>query len=89
MIGDAVECWTNGLYRAPVHRVKNAASTSRYSLAFFFQPNLETVIQPLNEPEISKREFMPTRKELKMPYHYGQQLYVNYQKSIGKEANKM
>lgn len=88
MIGDAVECWTNGLYRAPVHRVKNAAETSRYSLAFFFQPNLDTVIEPLDIPEILAREFEPTRKGLTLPYHYGQQLYLNYKKSIGIESKQ-
>ncbi|KXJ27410.1 probable iron/ascorbate oxidoreductase DDB_G0283291 [Exaiptasia diaphana] len=83
MIGDAIESWTKGLYKAPVHRVKNTTSQSRYSMAFFFQPNLETVIKPMDIPEILKRNFVPTRKDIKLPYHYGQQLYKNYCQSFG------
>jgi isopenicillin N synthase-like dioxygenase len=47
-IGDTVQLWTDGFYVATPHRVQTTAS--RISLPFFFQPNYETVIEPLGRP---------------------------------------
>ena len=79
MIGDVMECWTKGLYRAPIHRVKNTAEKSRYSVAFFYQPSLDTMVKPLEIPEILEREFKPTRSDITLPFYYGQRLHMNYQ----------
>jgi len=47
-IGDLVQVWTNGVYRAALHRVlPTAPGTSRISIPFFYQPNFETLIAPL------------------------------------------
>ncbi|XP_031567551.1 probable iron/ascorbate oxidoreductase DDB_G0283291 [Actinia tenebrosa] len=89
MIGDVTECWTKGLYRAPVHRVKNTHSVSRYSAAFFFQPNLKTVVEPLDMQATKNYEYHPTRKDLKIPFSYGNQLKLNYDKYFGGAATKV
>ncbi|MFT5579977.1 MAG: isopenicillin N synthase-like dioxygenase [Paraglaciecola psychrophila] len=48
-IGDLVQVWTNGQYRAALHRVlATAPGTSRISIPFFYQPNFETLIAPLS-----------------------------------------
>jgi len=39
-LGDMMERWTNGLYRATPHRVLNTSSRSRYSIPFFFRAQL-------------------------------------------------
>ena len=47
-LGDCAMRWTNGKYRSTYHRVKNAASDRfRYSMAFFYAPANETVIECL------------------------------------------
>ncbi|XP_048579821.1 probable iron/ascorbate oxidoreductase DDB_G0283291 [Nematostella vectensis] len=85
LLGDALECLTNGLYRAPVHRVKNSPQHSRYSISYFFQPNINAVIQPLDVPKIRNREYKPTRgNATAMPFHYGYNLQMRYAQSFGK-----
>lgn len=38
-IGDMLELWTHGFYRATPHRVRNKADNDRLSMPFFFDPN--------------------------------------------------
>ena len=45
--GDCLERWTNGLYRATPHRVRNTSGHDRLSAPFFFDPNFHTLIEPL------------------------------------------
>lgn len=46
-IGDMLELWTGGLYRAPEHRVLNTSQHMRHSLAFFYDPQYDTPLQVL------------------------------------------
>lgn len=46
-IGDLLECWTGGVFKATAHRVK-APNHSRYSVPFFFEPGPEAIIQSFN-----------------------------------------
>lgn len=46
-IGDMLERWTAGHYRATPHRVKNVTSTDRLSAPFFFDPGWHCRVQPL------------------------------------------
>ncbi|BBK44413.1 2OG-Fe(II) oxygenase [Allostella vacuolata] len=47
-IGDAMARWTNDIFNSTPHRVVNASpERERYSIAYFFDPNLETVIDCL------------------------------------------
>jgi len=47
-IGDALARWTNDSFRSTAHRVQNPSSRhSRYSVAYFFDPDLTTVIESL------------------------------------------
>ncbi len=49
--GDMIERWTNRRFRSTLHRValpkKEAALRSRYSIACFFDPDLEAIIECL------------------------------------------
>lgn len=50
-MGDIVQVWSNGQYKAALHRVTPVPKgQSRYSLPFFYQPNFETAIEP--HPEL-------------------------------------
>lgn len=56
-IGDILARWTNGRFNSTPHRVINQSDQrSRYSIGMFFDPNLDTVVEPLSkfaEPEAS------------------------------------
>ncbi|WP_158601841.1 isopenicillin N synthase family dioxygenase [Pararobbsia silviterrae] len=45
-IGDLLAMWTGNRYRSTLHRVKtSAARTDRYSIAFFFDPRYDAIIE--------------------------------------------
>jgi isopenicillin N synthase-like dioxygenase len=61
-LGDCLEAWTGGLFKATQHRVINLGK-ERYSLPLFFSVDFETEIKPL--PEFStqqRRERYPAFK---------------------------
>ncbi|MCB9233362.1 MAG: isopenicillin N synthase family oxygenase [Bacteroidia bacterium] len=47
-IGDMLDRMTSGLYRSTPHRVKNRSSQGRFSFPFFFDPNFEAEIHPVD-----------------------------------------
>lgn len=55
-IGDMLEVWTHGLYKATLHRVRNQAERDRMSFPLFFDPNwyctLETIDRGLFSVEV-------------------------------------
>jgi isopenicillin N synthase-like dioxygenase len=46
-IGDMLDCMTAGLYRSTPHRVRNPKDHDRLSFPFFFDPNFNAVVQPV------------------------------------------
>jgi isopenicillin N synthase-like dioxygenase len=46
-LGDMIQRWTNGFWKAAPHRVMNFTTKERYSAAFFFDPNYDCVVAPL------------------------------------------
>ncbi|KAI3834199.1 hypothetical protein MKX03_030006 [Papaver bracteatum] len=46
-IGDMLTIWSNCLYESTLHRVVNNSSKYRVSVAFFYEPNFDAVIEPL------------------------------------------
>lgn len=56
-VGDMLERWSNGLYPSTPHRVTNLSGCERYSHPFFFDPGLETVVEPL--PVLGTPKFQP------------------------------
>lgn len=46
-IGDMVEVWSNGLYRAPVHRVLAMDRRERVSAPYFYNPAYGATVAPL------------------------------------------
>ncbi len=46
-VGDMLHRWSNGLLRSTPHRVINHSGRERYSVPFFFDPNVAVEIAPL------------------------------------------
>lgn len=44
-IGDMLEFWTYGVYKATPHRVRNKASGARQSIPFFMEPNWSATLE--------------------------------------------
>lgn len=58
-IGDMIERWTNGLWKSTMHRVIHRGDKARISVPFFYEPNFEAVVKPLEKcVERSGREAM-------------------------------
>ena len=47
-IGDMLDRMTRGLYRSTPHRVRNTSGKGRYSFPFFFDPNFDAEIEPID-----------------------------------------
>ena len=47
-IGDMLKIWSNGLYESTVHRVTNSSPKYRVCVAFFYEPNFDAVVEPLD-----------------------------------------
>jgi len=48
-IGDMMERWTNGLWKSTRHRVIHKGENFRVSVPFFFEPDWDTRVKPLEE----------------------------------------
>lgn len=46
-LADSLQVWTNDRYRAAVHRVVPMTQKRRFSIPYFYNPELEAVIQPI------------------------------------------
>jgi isopenicillin N synthase-like dioxygenase len=68
-IGDMIERWTNGLWKSTMHRVIHRGDQSRVSVPFFYEPNFDAVVKPLE-----KCVEMSGRKEVSEGSTYGDHL---------------
>ncbi|RHZ83205.1 hypothetical protein Glove_99g375 [Diversispora epigaea] len=46
-IGDMLNVWTNNVYKSTLHRVVHKENNYRVSVPFFYEPNFEAKIEPL------------------------------------------
>jgi len=46
-IGDMLQLWTQGIFRATPHRVKNLSSADRLSFPYFYDPNWQATLEPI------------------------------------------
>ena len=45
--GDIMQVWSNGVYKAPIHRVKARNDAERFSSPFFYNPSYDTNYAPV------------------------------------------
>lgn len=45
--GDLMPIWTNGRIKSTPHRVTNNSGSDRYSMPFFYDPNMKAIIEPV------------------------------------------
>jgi len=50
-LGDMLSVWTKGRFAATPHRVRQTRGTYRTSVAFFYEPNYDAIIRPLDTVE--------------------------------------
>jgi isopenicillin N synthase-like dioxygenase len=60
-LGDLARVWSNEQFVAPVHRVLTHTDGDRLSLAFFFNPDYETMVSPLDVCVHGQPKFRPFR----------------------------
>eukprot|EP00656_Telonema_subtile_P030077 TRINITY_DN3310_c0_g1_i2.p1 TRINITY_DN3310_c0_g1~~TRINITY_DN3310_c0_g1_i2.p1 ORF type:complete len:399 (-),score=100.38 TRINITY_DN3310_c0_g1_i2:1150-2346(-) len=46
-LGDLLSRWSNFRYSSTIHRVINISNVDRYSVPFFFNPNIDTTVTPI------------------------------------------
>ena len=46
-IGDCLMRWTNDVYVSTPHRVVNRSAKERYSIAFFYDPNPDAIVETI------------------------------------------
>jgi isopenicillin N synthase-like dioxygenase len=71
-VGDMLHRMSNGRLRSTPHRVINRSGRERYSCPFFFDPHVNTVIEPLpgtGTPRFKAQKFADfLRSELEASY---------------------
>jgi isopenicillin N synthase-like dioxygenase len=62
-VGDILARWSNGRFASTPHRVRNLAGVDRYSMAFFMDPSMDSIIEcpPTVAPAGEAPRFAPVR----------------------------
>ena len=74
-IGHMIQRWTNDYYRATIHRVISPKNKTRCSIPFFFEPNFDTVVAPIEK--FCSADNLPRYK----PIHFGDYLERTFKTS--------
>lgn len=64
-IGDMLERITGGRYRSTPHRVRNTSNRGRLSFPFFFDPNFDAEIRPIEHNRTHKSTTDESRSEIR------------------------
>ncbi|KAJ7376576.1 hypothetical protein OS493_033737 [Desmophyllum pertusum] len=90
-LGDCLQAWTKGLYRATTHRVRRSIKIDRYSMPFFFNPSEECIIEPIETDVTRNLTFTKVIKGIEMPFPLWRFFLFNVTKSpcLEKGGNKI
>lgn len=81
-VGDPLEAWTKGLYRAGVHRVRSSPGKHRFSATFFYGPSYKCIIEPLDIDLTRNIDYSPELRRRKLPCTYGDYYITSFQNSL-------
>ena len=75
--GDILKRWSNNTFKSALHRVVNRTKNERYSIPFFFEPNMHSIIEVLQNYQ--SKGFPPKYRPIK----YGDYLLSRLQNDFG------
>ena len=81
-LGDSLQVWSKGLYRATKHRVRHSVNRDRYPLALFLNPKDDVTITPIETEVTRNLTHSNTVKGLEIPFQFG-----DFQKSLLKKSH--
>ncbi|EFP83182.1 hypothetical protein PGT21_007627 [Puccinia graminis f. sp. tritici] len=88
-IGEMWETWTNGLYKATLHRVVHKSNNYRVSVPFFYEPAFDAIVAPL--PAAIRLQQRLQGKQLveivKKPVQYGEFLISKVSRNFSTSAD--
>ena len=87
-LGDMLEIWTGGLYQATWHRVQ-APRCDRYSIPFFFDPGLDTIIEPIaqEDAEVSVKS-LEKKFDVQLPVLFKDYSMKKYVLNLGEKDER-
>jgi isopenicillin N synthase-like dioxygenase len=62
-IGDMLQHWTHGIYKATLHRVRNTSGVDRLSFPYFFDPNWACKLHPIDPTLLNAELLNQARKD--------------------------
>jgi len=77
-IGEMWEIWSNGLYKSTLHRVIHRGPDYRVSIPFFFEPNFDAKVAPLEAARRIQEDLSRTTEG----YNTSQQIRKIYEPKI-------
>jgi len=80
-VGYMIQRWTNDYYMATIHRVVQPKNKTRYSLPFFFEPNLDAIVEPIEK--FCSKDNLPHYDAL----HFGDYLEKTFRTSYASIIN--
>ena len=70
-LGDCLQAWSKGLYRATKHRVRRSIEKDRYSMPFFLNPNQGCIIEPIETDVTRNLTSIKVVKGVELPFSFG------------------
>jgi polar amino acid transport system ATP-binding protein len=86
-IGDMLETWTSGLYRATPHRVLKSTRRNRLSAPFFFDPSFDCEVVPLARAAEAATAAATAAQQ--QPIHYGSYILRKVQNNFPEYAQTL
>jgi isopenicillin N synthase-like dioxygenase len=81
-IGEMLQHWSNNYFLATPHRVINISSTIRHSAPFFLEPNLNTVVAPLDISDHLLSTMKRPKADANKSLVYGEHMLAVYERSF-------